>query len=87
MSQEKVDRYKEEKANRKQILKRNKIKKTVYTILGTVASLAVVAWIGYSGYGYFQSQKEANKPSTEIDISAATDYLSGLYPEEAEDGE
>lgn len=85
MSQEKVDRYKQEKANRKQTMKREKRKKTVLSVAGTVACIAVAGWIGYSGYTYFQSQKAENPTSTEIDLSALDNYLNGLYePEDAE---
>ena len=82
MSQEKVDRYKKEKANRKQTMKREKLKNTVVTIIGGIVCVAVVGWVGYSGYNYFSSQKAANPTQTEVDLSAATDYLSELYAED-----
>lgn len=78
MSQEKVDRYKQEKANRKKTLKREKIKKGIFSAVGTVVCVAIIGWIGYSGYGYFQSQKTENPTQTEIDMSAINDYLNGL---------
>lgn len=78
MSQEKVDRYKQEKANRKKTLKREKFKKGVLTTVGTVVCVVIIGWIGYSGYGYFQSQKAENATQTEIDVSSINDYLSGL---------
>lgn len=78
MSQEKVERYKQEKANRKQTLKREKIKKRILSFAGTVVCIAIVGWIGYSGYGYYQAQKAANPTQTEIDLSAVDDYLSNL---------
>ncbi|MCI8483528.1 MAG: hypothetical protein HFH41_04225 [Lachnospiraceae bacterium] len=83
MSQKKVDRYKEEKANRKKIMKREKIKRSIATVCGTLASIAVIGWVGYSAYGYFHKQEEKNPVQTEIDISALNEYLSGLYTEEA----
>lgn len=78
MSQEKVDRYKQEKANRKKTLKREKFKKGVLTTVGTIVCIAIIGWIGYSGYGYFQSQKTENPTQTEIDVTAINDYLDGL---------
>ena len=78
MSQEKVDRYKQEKAKRKQTLKREKIKKNILSVVGTIACIAIVGWIGYSGYGYFQAQKAANPTQTEVDLNALNDYLEGL---------
>lgn len=78
MSQEKVDRYKQEKANRKKTLKQQKIKTKILSFFGTVLCIAIVGWIGYSGYGYYQAQKAANPTQTEIDLSAVDDYLNDL---------
>ena len=78
MSQEKVDRYKSEKANRKKTLKRTKIKRTAATIAGTAVCVVIVAWIGYSGYGFYQSKKAANPTQTEINLDSVTDYFSSL---------
>ncbi|WP_075717994.1 hypothetical protein [Roseburia sp. 499] len=78
MSQEKVDRYKEEKANRKKIMKREKIKKAIGSVVGTILCVVIVGWIGYSGYNFYQSQKAENPTSTEIDLSAVNDYLGSL---------
>ncbi len=83
MSQEKVDRYKQEKANRKKTLKREKFKKNVLATIGTIVCVVIIGWIGYSGYGFFQSQKAENPTQTEIDMNAISDYLSGLSDTEA----
>lgn len=82
MSQAKVDRYKEEKANRKKIMKKEKIKRTVTAVCSTVVCIAVIGWVGYSAYGYFQSSKEENPTKTEIDLSALSDYMSTLYADD-----
>ena len=50
MSQEKVDRYKQEKANRKAILKKEKRMRIAGRILGIAICAAIVGWIGYSVY-------------------------------------
>ena len=50
MSQEKVNRYKEEKAHRKEILAKEKRHKTYMKIGGGVIALALVCWLGYSVY-------------------------------------
>ena len=42
MSQKKVDQYKKEKANRKQIMKREKMKRRAAAACGTVVSIAVI---------------------------------------------
>ena len=48
MSQEKVNRYKEEKANRKKMLRRQKVMNTVRKTVVSVVCVAVLGWIGYS---------------------------------------
>ena len=57
MSQEKVNRYKEEKANRKKMLRRQKVMNTVRKTVVSVVCVAVLGWIGYSVYStYTESQ-------------------------------
>ena len=48
MSQEKVDRYKEQKANRKQIMAREKHEKFLVKLCAGLVALALVCWLGYS---------------------------------------
>lgn len=75
MSQEKVDRYKEQKANRKQIMAREKRKKLLIKICAGVIALALVGWLGYSIYD------TVNKPDTSdvaITTTALDDYVNGL---------
>ena len=76
MSQEKVDRYKEEKAHRKQNLKKAKAK----SIAGRICAVAVAAVIiGWGGYSIYTHHKE-NKPTNyiEIDPTAINDYQNSL---------
>lgn len=82
MSQEKVDRYKQEKANRKVILKREKRKRIAARIAGTVVCAAIVGWIGYSVYD--SVEKKAATAQTEVNTSAVTDYLNSLTPDESD---
>ena len=75
MSQEKVDRYKEQKANRKQIMTREKRRKFLIKVCAGVIALALVCWLGYSIYD------TVNKPDTSdvaITTTAIDDYVSGL---------
>ena len=51
MSQEKVDRYKKDKANRKQIMRKQKMMRHCPQVL-SLAALALVGWLGYSAWGY-----------------------------------
>lgn len=80
MSQAKVDRYKEEKANRKQIMAKEKRKKILSILCGWVIAIAIVGWAGYSIY----SSYEKSKPTETIyaDLNAVEDYLNGLDAEE-----
>ena len=57
MSQEKVDRYKQEKANRKKIMRKQKAMSIVRKAVLSVAALALVAWLGYSAYDMYESGK------------------------------
>ena len=79
MSQEKVERYKKEKANRKQILKREKAKSIVLRLAGAAICIALLGWIGYSGYTRWESTRPVK--TTEISTDALTDYLNGLTAE------
>lgn len=87
MSQEKVDRYKKEKAKRAQIQKKEKrVLFLEKAVLGVVC-LAVVGWIGYSAYGVVtrsSENAEQEATTTEMDMNALNDYLAGLNQEEAE---
>lgn len=75
MSQEKVNRYKEEKANRKQIMAKEKRHKRLMQLCAGVIALALVCWLGYSIYDM------ATRPDTSaltINATALDEYLNGL---------
>ena len=75
MSQEKVNQYKEEKKNRKQIVKKEK-QKSLLTKLGLgVVGLALIVWLGYSAVVTIQS---AEGPAVSVDSSAITEYINGM---------
>ncbi len=76
MSQEKVDRYKKEKANRKQIMRKQKIMGIVRKGVLTLVALALIAWLGYSAYDVYESGKE--RVVAEVNYDAVTDYLNSL---------
>lgn len=57
MSQAKVDRYKQEKANRKKIMAQEKRKRTLSVICGWVIAIALIGWAGYSGYQMYENSK------------------------------
>lgn len=83
MSQAKVDKYKAEKANRKEIMAKEKRQKMLIKIGGSVIGIALVAWIGVSaGVAVYNS-----RPVDKIYVTTADldDYLNELYEEETEE--
>lgn len=80
MSQAKVDRYKEEKANRKQIMAKQKRNRIIGTVCAWVVAAAIVGWAGYSIYHVY----EKNKPLETIyaNLDAVNDYMKALTAEE-----
>ena len=76
MSQEKVDRYKKEKANRKQTMKKQKMANALRKCVVAAAGLLLVVWIGYSAYDVYDSNKEAEK--VQIDYRAFNEFSQEL---------
>ncbi|MGN1165049.1 MAG: hypothetical protein ACI4S2_01300 [Lachnospiraceae bacterium] len=76
MSQEKVDRYKKEKANRKQTMKKEKIKNVLRKCVVGVVGILLIGWIGYSAYGTYESKQP--KPEAEIDYTAFDEFTQNL---------
>ena len=80
MSQAKVDRYKEQKANRKEIIKKEKRMRTLRNCGATLVIVALLGWIGFSGYQMVSSDQ--GNQAVEVDYSAVNEYLNGLSVEE-----
>lgn len=76
MSQEKVDKYKQEKANRKKNMQKEKAKHIVRRCVIGVLGLALIGWIGYSGYTVYESNRP--KQTAEVDYTAIEDYQQSL---------
>lgn len=76
MSQAKVDRYKEQKKNRKQIMKREKIESTIRKCVVIAVAIVLVGWIGYSAYGSYTSNQP--KQTAEVDYTALNDLWTNL---------
>ena len=79
MSQEKVDRYKQEKVNRKQIMRKQKLMNNMRKGVLVVVALALIGWLGYSAYDIYESGKE--RTVSEVNYDAVSDYLNGLNAE------
>jgi hypothetical protein len=80
MSQAKVDRYKEEKANRKKTIAKEKMLRRVKMAVGVLVAVVIVGWAGFSGYRVYEN----NKPMKTIytNLSAIEDYMTTLDTEE-----
>lgn len=76
MSQAKVDKYKELKANRKKIMARQKAGRIAGTICGWAVLIALVGWIGYSAYNWYQTSRPAK--TIYVEMNEITDYISSL---------
>ncbi len=84
MSQAKVDKYKQDKKNRKKIMAREK-RQWMLTQAGlTVAGLAIIAWIGISAYQAITAPDPdavVEAKTYTVDSSALDDYLASLTEE------
>lgn len=80
MSQEKVDRYKQEKANRKKNMKKEKVATAVRRCLYGVVGLVLIGWVGYSAYNTYESKKGVEE--VQIDYTAIDNYAQGLVSAE-----
>lgn len=79
MSREKVDRYKQEKANRKQIMRKQRMMNFVRKGVLALVALALIGWLGYSAYDMYESGKE--RVVAEVNYDSVTDYLNSLTTE------
>ena len=80
MSQEKVNRYKEEKANRKAILRKERIKSMVRKIILLVLSVALVIWVGYSAHYTWENNRP--REMVTVNYDSFTAYLQTLVETE-----
>lgn len=76
MSQEKVDRYKKEKANRKQIMRKQKMMNAVRKMVLGVLALVLVGWLGFSAWGTYQESQP--REVVEVNYDAIDSYLNQL---------
>lgn len=73
MSQAKVERYKEQKANRKEIMKKQKRKKMIGTTIVSICCVVVIGWVGYSGVVTYQDSLP--REEVEVDYATVQEYL------------
>ena len=87
MSQQKVDKYKKEKNDREKIQRREKWELRLEKLAIAVVCIAMVGWIGYSAYDLVTREDpnaEQEVVTTEMDVTALTDYLSSLSQTDTE---
>ena len=84
MSQKKVDIYKEQKANRKQIIKKEKRMLMIEKTVACVVLAAIICWIGYSIYGRITrvNPEDVKVETTTLDTSALDEYAMNIEQEE-----
>lgn len=79
MSQEKVDRYKQEKATRKETMKKQRRMHTIRCAVMGVIAVALAGWLVYSAYGLYEQKQP--RSVAEVDYSAVNDYLENMAEE------
>lgn len=79
MSQEKVDRYKAEKANRKKIMARERRMHLLAVVCGWAVVIGIVGWAGYSAYNIYENSKPMETIYANLD--PINDYMQSLTGE------
>lgn len=87
MSQEKVDKYKHDKANRKSIMAREKRMHILECGAVIVVCVAIVAWIGVSLVRsiYSSATEDTETTQTEVNMDSINAYLTELNSDDASD--
>ena len=78
MSQEKVDQYKKNKANRQKIMRREKILRRLEITVAALVLVGLVSWFSVAVYknSKAQAQAIAETVTTSLDVSAINDYMN-----------
>ncbi len=76
MSQAKVERYKEEKMNRKKIMAQEKRKRIAGYVVGCLVGVAIIGWAGYSGYNAYENSKPME--TVYVNLESINDYMNTL---------
>ena len=84
MSQKKVDKYKNGKFARSSAMKKERAEFVLEMAAWILIAVLFVGWIGYSAYAKIEAKQNSIKVDTVMDISALTDYISGLSSDGAE---
>ena len=85
MSQKKVDAYKEEKRNRQQIIRKEKITRRLEMIAAALICIALVGWFGIAVVMHAKSSTPVQTETTTLNLDAVDAYTNQLYS--LQDGE
>ena len=87
MSQQKVDKYKEKKANREKIMKKEKRVRRIEFIVVIAVIAAAVVWFGVSVYNNSKAQEQTG--TVYLDSKDVVDYMNDpeAYVKAQESGE
>ena len=77
MSQAKVDQYKKLKANRKKIMKKEKMIRRVEKYIGGIICVALVGWLGFSMYNMYESS--IPREVVEVDYTSIDTFFGEIY--------
>ena len=76
MSQEKVDKYKHQKAHRKEIMRKERMKSLVRRSVLAVLAIALVVWLGFSAHDSWVRNQPRNV--AEVNFDSITEYMNSL---------
>ena len=79
MSQAKVERYKEDKKNRKEIMAKEKRANMLRALAGGVVLVVILGWIGVSAYDMYQASQPLE--TVYVDTTAIDEYMGTLDAE------
>ena len=80
MSQEKVDKYKKEKASRQKIMRREKWLFRLECTATVLVLGGLIAWFSMAVYSNVQAQRESEREAvtTTMNVTGIQDYLSEI---------
>lgn len=86
MSQEKVDRYKKEKANRQKIMRREKWMLRLEITVAAVVLVLLIGWFSLAVYKNTQAEKASNQmaETTVLDVTEIQSFLSEVTSGDSE---
>ncbi len=83
MSQEKVDQYKKEKANRQKIMKREKMKNRLGLLAAAVIIIGLLGWFSVSVYQNSVASAAKSVDTVTLDTSDINAYMNEISTESA----